>query len=222
VVAVDAAFAEAFAEYADEHDISDDYAEPHAGGSLPPRPEVVAESLPRKGKTDPRRILERVALCKTTVTFEYVRPSHYPEENPLQVTILRFWLERLAPCVMDWGDFAVELGEDVLARLRKMKSKGTLGHVPPAKKKPVRRRVARPGEVRSVRILQRLEVARADPDLAVDLGRALAKLSAPAERYLTLLLEEGAVDDSKAMRALEVDAATLAAIAEEIEAVVCN
>ncbi len=215
VVAVDAAYQAALEEYLEEHDVYDGLAEAGAGGVAPPTVEEVTSLDAKYRRRTPREVLDRLALCRTTVSFEYVRDG--PDESPIQVSSLRFWLERLAPCVMDWGDYSLELGEHALARLKKMRSCGALGGAPPARRAPVRRRAEKPGEVRAVRVLECFDRARADPANALDLQRALGSLSEHAQSYVELLVREGARADATAARALWLSAQAFREVVEEVE-----
>jgi hypothetical protein len=222
VVAVDASYQAALEEYLDEHEVNDDFAEAGAGGKAPPTAEEVAELAARFRKQTARDVLERLAACRATVSFDYVRDD--PEWSPMQVSSLRFWLERLAPCVMDWGggELSFELGEHVLARLKKMRSCGALGGAAPVKRRTVRRRAEKPGEVRAIRILECFDQARADPGSALDLQRALGSLSEHAQRYVELLVQEGARPDTATARALGLSVMDFRSAVEEVERAIAS
>jgi hypothetical protein len=217
VIEVECELEAALAAFFEDHDIDDDYAEPAAGGFPPPRPDdVVAHRAQLREVVSPT-LLERLSACRATFSFDHVRSE--PDESPLQVSILKFCLERLAPCVMDWGDLSLELGEVVLGRLSRMRSRGRLGPAPAPKARPIKRRVEKPGEVRAVRILEKLDHASEQvdehPEVALDLRSAIATLSTTAQAYLALLLEEGALADAAAQKRLGLDGdAFVAAIAE--------
>jgi hypothetical protein len=222
VVAAGASYQGALEEYRDEHDVNDDFAEAGPGGVAPPTTEQVAALHARFGRHLDRDVLERLVACRATVSFDYVRDD--PEWSPMQVSSLRFWLDRLAPCVMDWGggELSFELGEHVLARLKKMRSCGALGGAAPAKRRTVRRRAEKPGEVRAVRILEYFDQARADPGSALDLQRALGSLSEHAQRYVELLVQEGARPDSASARELGLSVATFRDVVEEVERAIAS
>ena len=214
VVAVDASYQAALEEYLEEHG-GDDIAEAAAGGVAPPTVAEVVASDTRFRRQTARNVLDRLAACRATVTFEYVRDE--PESSPMQVSSLRFWLERLGPCIMDWGDWSLELGEHVLVRLKKMRSCGALGGAPPVKRPTVRRRAEKPGEVRAVRILECFDRARTDPGSAIDLKRTLGSLSEHAQQYVELLVREGARPDKAAATALGLSVDAFRDVVEEVE-----
>jgi hypothetical protein len=84
----------------------------------------------------------------------------------------------------------------------------------------VKRRAAKPGEVRAARILEGVALAAGDPEAALDVRDAVAELSPVARRYLSLLLDEGALTDARARKVLAIDAETLAAAVVDVEAAV--
>ncbi len=121
---VDAEYLTALEQYLAEHDDDDELAQAGAGGPPPPKPDDVATYRARfREELDPA-ILARLAECRATISFDYVRGE--ATDSPLQVSVLRFFLERLGPCVFDWGDLSLELGEVALARLSQAKSCGPL------------------------------------------------------------------------------------------------
>lgn len=79
------------------------------------------------------------------------------------------------------------------------------------------RRDAKPGELRAVRVLRILERAISDVRSAIDVKEALQSVGELARNYGALLLEEGAITDVKAAKALGVTQAELIAAAEELE-----
>jgi len=218
VVRVEAEYQTALDEYLAEHDVDDAFAEAGVGGRPPPNPEDVAAYRAKFGEELDPRIRARLAECRATVAFDYVRGD--ATDSPLQVSLLRFFLERLAPCVFDWGDSSLELGEETLATLSRAKSRGRLGSGPPAPKpkQPVKRRAAKPGELRAIALVEQLSSAADDPNARVDLSRAVAKLSPDAQRYVQLLIEEGARDDTAAARTLALAPDAFERAAAEVEA----
>ena len=82
----------------------------------------------------------------------------------------------------------------------------------------LKRRHARPGELRAIEILARLSRAGADPEAQLDLSRTVAKLSEPAQRYLELLVSEGVRTDGDAARSLALAPNVFQRAIEEVEA----
>jgi hypothetical protein len=218
VVRIEDAYQVALEAYLAEHDDDDDDdARPEAGaGRAPPSPDEVAAYRARFGEALDPEIRARLADCRATISFANVRGE--PTDGRLQVSALRFFLERLAPCVFDAGDLSLELGEVRLAQLARARSRGRLGDRIAAKpRKPVQRRAARPGELRAIGVVTRLERAAEDPDARLDLSRAIARLSPAAQRYVELLIRAGACDDAAAARALALPAEAVERAAVELE-----
>ena len=80
-----------------------------------------------------------------------------------------------------------------------------------------KQREAKAGEVRALRVLARLTRAMHDVRVAIDVKAALQRVSEAARNYGALLLEEGAITDAKAAKALGVSRADLAAAADELD-----
>lgn len=76
--------------------------------------------------------------------------------------------------------------------------------------------------VRAARLVQQLDAAISDPDGALDLQTCLAKLSFDAKRYVTLLIEDGAVSDAVAQKRLLLDREALALAIDEVEKVLAH
>jgi hypothetical protein len=211
------AYEAALGELLDSEDAEDDgLAQANPSGPLPSPSEVV-EHRARFGERVKGAVLERLPRCRCTLELEYVRAE--PEDSPLQVTALRFLLAQLAPCLMDWGDLSIELGEDALKRISRLRSRGRLAEAPrPAmRRKPVKRRVARPGEVRALQILAHIDAARAgDRDAALDVQRVVDAASEVAQRYLALLIEGGPCSDRIAAKRLGLSPSELQVEADEI------
>jgi hypothetical protein len=188
------------------------------GGPVPSVDDVVRYNA-GFGKTVDAEVLRRLATCRATLAIDPIRDSGV--EHPLQVSILRFLVERLGAsggCLVDWGDHQIALGERVLDDLKSRRSRGRLGADAPEKaRKPVRRRKERPGEVRSLRIFAAVERCAADPDLSIDLRRLLSASDLQA-RYLRLLENAGAMEDARAASELSVGADELAAALEDLDA----
>ena len=127
-------------------------------------------------------------------------------------------MEGLAPCLIG-GPGALELGETELKRLSGMDSCGPFGLDPAPKPTApaIKRRKEKRGELRAVRILARLDAARADRDLAIDLRAVLAKASVHARAYVTLLADEGALSDTAARKKLGLDQSAFDAAIDEAE-----
>jgi hypothetical protein len=210
-----AALATWWEERADELD-DDEWAadEGPDGERAPTRDELLASHAHYQTPPPPEPVLERLAQCRGTYWF---RKPPDATASPLHCSVLRFLLERLAPCLI--GDKeSVELGEVELSRLSRLPSRGKLGRepAPRARAHPIERRREKSGEVRALRILARVDAARADPNEAIDLRALLAKLSAHANAYVALLADEGALSDAAAKKKLGLDSQAFAEAVSEV------
>jgi len=192
--------------YLDEHpDCEDQWGEIGAGGPIPRQPEVVAAY--RRYRLDlPDVVVERLSRCRSSMMID--RPGDLDADR-LQVSILCFLLERAGEGLIMFNDYP--LVDTTAALLDLRRRRGVRGFVVEALPRPrkIRRREARAGEVRAIRIVRLLRAAQESPDFAVDVRRVLAGASEVARRYAALLMEEGAVDDRKATQALGVPAEVL-------------
>jgi hypothetical protein len=161
----------------------------------PPSADDVVRINATFGHTVDPLVLERLQACRSSLAVDRIHGSGV--EHPLQVSILRFLVQRVGACLVDWGDHQIALGERVLADLEKLKSRGRLGADPGMPRKPIRRRKPKPGEVRSLNLFGMVEHCAADPDLALDLRRLLPALSPAQLAYLRLLETAGAMDDKR-------------------------
>jgi hypothetical protein len=122
----------------------------------------------------------------------------------------------------DFGDAPLELGELVFARLRNARGVDLEAAPPtPPKRRPVRRRPAKRGELRALAVLARFE-ALSDPIESIDVRERSARLSPVAQRYLRLLLDEGALSDRAAARRLDCALSALAPALDEVDRVLAR
>jgi hypothetical protein len=187
------------------------YGEVAAIGSAPSIEEI---RRAHKGMEIPEEIKARIDEAQSTIEIEGAAEL---AESTVQVSLLRFLLEKAGNAVMDWGDYRLELSEDALESLDDYKSAGEVGSAS-AKKggtKTVHRK-ERPGELRSVDILAVLERSQHDPDLLFDLRRLVSSLPELAQRYLEHIVDEGAVSDADAAKALGVPTETLDPVVESV------
>lgn len=205
LAAIETAYDEAIESYLSDHGDQDgDLAQLSIGAPTPTTDGVSPE------------LRERLGRCRSGVSLDYV--SSGLAENPLQVSALDFLLERLKPCVIDWGDHAFELGEKARGALKRMK-RARLQPAPPrqARRAPTRR-AAKAGELRAIALVQLIANARSgDREAAVYLTDLANRCSELARRYLALLAAEGACGDRMAARRLEVSEATLREAVQPLE-----
>lgn len=203
-------------EYLEEHpDCDDNWGEMAAGGVIPAAGEVL-EAYRRSGLEPPPGVLERLARCRSGLVID--RPGDIDTTGGLQVSVLRLLLERAGEGLVLLNDYPFENSEHLLARLQEKRgAKGFGGEASVRKKKKIAQREAKAGEVRALRVLGTLERALKDVRLAIDVKDTLRAVSDAARNYGALLLEEGALTDAKAAKALGMTRAHLTAAADELD-----
>jgi hypothetical protein len=189
------------------------------GMPVPSSDDVIRYNENFRQTVDPD-VLKRLATCRTSLAIDRIRESGV--EHPLQVSVLRFLVERLGACLVDWGDHQIALSERVLDDLKKHRSRGRLGATRQRERKPIRQRKERPGEVRSLRIYNAIERCSSDPDLSIDLRRLLPSMTAIQTAYLRLLETAGVMDDRRAAAELKVGADELNAGLEDLDSKLRN
>ncbi|HMR06687.1 MAG TPA: hypothetical protein PKA88_12945 [Polyangiaceae bacterium] len=159
---------------------------------------------------------ERLATCQSGFSIE--DPGEISGEGGLQVSILRFLLERAGAGLVSLGGYPFENAEDVLERLRSVP--GVDGFAEESAE-PKRRRMAQPsredGQARAERVLRILESAMKNVNQAIDVKNALHRASPSARNYGALLLEEGAMVDVQAAEKLGMDLVALIEAADELD-----
>lgn len=201
--------------YLDEHpDCEDEWGEMGAGGSIP-TPDQVREAYARLRLSLDPALLERLARCRSVFSIDH--PGDIETVGGLQVSILRFLLERAGESLVLLNDYPFENGEELLAKLKQRRGAKGFGDRAPAARRPRARRQAKAGELRAVRLLDKLSRAMNDVRVAIDVKQALHTVSESARSYGALLLEEGAITDAKAAKELGLSQAELATAAEELE-----
>lgn len=202
-------------EYLEEHpDCDDDWGEMGAGGHIPSADEARDAYARYRLKLEPD-VLERLGRCRSVLGID--NPGDIATEGGLQVSILRFLLERAGESLVLLEDYPFEKGEVLLGKLAKQRGAKGFGQAPAPKRRSVAKRDAKPGELRALRVLGVLERAVNDVRVAIDVKAALHSVSETARNYGALLLEEGAVTDAQAAKALGVSQAELVAAADELE-----
>jgi len=200
---------------------ADRWGEFSAGGSIPTRSEVATE-YHRYRLRLPDGVAARLASCRSVMTIE--RPGRL-EADGLQASLMRFILERTGKGLVIFNDYPMEETEVVLAGLRHQRGAPGFARLPEdraphrgagrlsqAEGRSAVQSVARgggspraaepPAEVRAARLLDLLQKAETNVELAIDIRDALARLPRLARRYVSLIFEEGVMDDIKAARKL--------------------
>ncbi|MEW5847771.1 MAG: hypothetical protein AB2A00_03115 [Myxococcota bacterium] len=78
-------------------------------------------------------------------------------------------------------------------------------------------RAEQPGERRAIWIITRLEQIQDDPDMAIDARNLLAELTPLSQRYLSVLLREGPVSNTRAATLLKAQEPELEDAIVELE-----
>lgn len=212
---LEAAAIAAVEDYLEEHpECDDDWGEMGAGGAKPTADEVRAAYAKFRLTLEPA-VLERLDRCRSVLSIDH--PGDIDTVGGLQVSILSFLLERAGESLVLLNDYPLETGESLSAKLRKRRGAAGFGQAPEPKRRTAARRDPKGGEVRALRVLGLLERAVKDVRVAIDVKQALLAVSPAARNYGALLLEEGALTDAKAAKALGVAQPDVTAAAEELE-----
>ncbi|MCA2977787.1 MAG: hypothetical protein INH41_22180 [Myxococcaceae bacterium] len=133
--------------------------------------------------------------------------------EPLCRSMLRWVLQHVEhPHEVVWTDGeSAELGDELLQRTWLRGGIRGFGGNGAAKKRPIKRRAARAGELKALQLHARLSEAAHDPDLALDLRRALDDVTDDARALAASLLHEGVADDVAIARRLGWSKTQLAA-----------
>lgn len=170
-----------------------------------PSADDVAELAEAYDRTVSDEVLDRLDEC--TSAFHIDRAG-VNELDPLQVTMLRWLIAEVGPCVVDWGDQNVVLSEDVLLEIDEYPDAGDLRTPTPAPA-PARGEAPAggvPGAKRAEATMAALETVHEDPFLDRRLMKLLETWPDLVTHYVKLLEEQGAVSDADAAIALGVPA----------------
>jgi hypothetical protein len=208
-------------EYRAAHpDCEDVCGEIAVGGDVPTAEEVSAAHKDRDLPL-PDPVLKRLARCRTSLTI--VEPGDV-EVDLLQLSVLRFLLERLGKGLVRLADYPLEISDEALERLRQERgargfdgeddeeAEGELGVEP---RGPGQQAMS--GLARANRILAVFKATDRNVDLAIDVRRAFGRISELSRRYAMLIYEEGGLPDAQAAQALGVSADDLEAAAASLD-----
>lgn len=202
-------------EYLAEHpDCDDEWGDMVPGGSIPREPDVRA-AYQRFRIPLPDDVLVRLRRCRSVLSID--RPGDIDTTGGLQVSVLRFLLEQCGEGMLLLNDYPFESSEHLLGRLSRKRGAPGFGPRQEPKRRRLERREAKPGEVRALRVLGTLQRAMSDVRVAIDVKATLHSVSEAARSYGALLLEEGALTDAKAAKALGLTRAEVAAAADELD-----
>ncbi len=169
-----------------------------------PSADDAAELGEAYGRSVSEEVLDRLDACRTAFAVE----RHGVNElDALQVSVLRFLIDAVGPCVVDWGDLQIVLSEDVLEELDEYADAGELGsggapRAPrPAKAEAETSEEASVGLGRSEETEAALEKIASDPFISKRLVRALAGYPDFVQAYVEALRRKGPVSDAAAAKA---------------------
>jgi hypothetical protein len=192
----------------------DTFGELSASKNVPKEKEVKL-AYDKKGLAFPAELRAPLKACKSMLLIE--RPGSL-DHDPLQVSVLAHVLERTEDALVAFDEAPYLRAEEVRADLGKKRPASSFGQKSSIKGDDVVIEVERSME--SVRrILATFEAAEHNLDLQIDLRRILGASTTLVKRYVTLLVNQGAVDDKAASAALAVPVAEIKRAREEVESV---
>jgi hypothetical protein len=200
--------------------ISDDFAVVVERDAPPTVAEATARAQASRHatKVDPRA-LERLPDCRTTITMDFAARAG---QTPFGVGVQRHVLSASGASVVASEDGSeLLLVEDELAKLANEPGSRWLDKAlhphPRGERRKRAPRAAKPGEVESVRLRALLDQGIADPFVASRLQTELRATTAAVRDYAALLVEEGAMADARAARAIGCTASALASTRDELD-----
>jgi len=157
-------------------------------------------------------LLGRLRGCRSVIEIENPLP---PDASRLQVSTLRFLLEKAGSGIMDWGDHQLQPCEDALAKINQMRSFGVMGET----KVTLQDAFSLPDafEARANRIMHLFQMAEADAELAVDIQKLIARQPTLVQQYMAYLFRNGPVSDKDAAKALGVTRDKLSPLLDSLD-----
>lgn len=156
----------------------------------------------------PEEVLERLEACKSSIEIER---NGVNDLDPLQVSLLRWLIAEIGPCLIDWGDFQIVTSEGVAGDLEGFESAGVIGDADAAPKPAPKPKAKAPKAEESTVGLERsqeLEAAIAqisqDPFLLKRYRKTLEKYPEFIRAYVIILQTDGALSDPAACKRLGV------------------
>lgn len=173
-----------------------------------PSADDVAELSEAYGREVSDEVLDRLDGCRSALSVER---NGVRELDPLQVSILRYLLEQVPNCLVDWGDMQIVLAEDILVDVDEYASAGNLNNLSgvydpaPTESAPEAAPVETEGLVRATETETALETITADPFLRRRFERRLEDdYPEFVEKYVASLEARGPVGDEAAATELGV------------------
>lgn len=183
---------------------SDAYGEVSASGVVPSEKEAAAAHAELDLSLS-RPLRDRLKKCRSAITVENPAPL---ARSRLQVSVLKLLLERSGDALLLPGSYPLQASGDVLRSLSGLPDAPGFGAAGPQGEAQVSR---------AERILDTFEAAESNVELSIDLRQQLGLASEPARRYAMLLMQEGAADDVRAAKLLEMSEEELERAANELD-----
>lgn len=181
-----------------------------------PSADDVAELAEAYDRVVSDEVLDRLDQCHSAFHIDRVGVN---DLDPLQVSILRWLIAQVGPCVIDWGDQNVVLSEDVLTEVDDYPDAGDLATPTPAPAPTRGTGSNTPSDVaRAEATVAALETVHEDPFLDRRLMKLLDSYPEWVKHYVKLLDEEGAVSDAVAAAELGVPPEQMAKSLDELRA----
>jgi hypothetical protein len=203
-----------------EHpETTDTYGEVSAVDGVPSADELQAEYTEAGAKLA-KATLDKLKRCQSSIFIE--SPGDL-DEDPLQVAILRWLVERAGDCLVSLGAppyLTLAQLEKRLAKLPLAEDFDAIAAEALSADEDDRPRTGRKTLSRAERILAVLEAAEDNADLKLDLRAAIGRAPERVRQYGLTLVERGPVDDARAAKELGLSAAELEPIAAALDALV--
>jgi len=183
-----------------------------------PKEKDLRAAYEKAGLEFPDELKAPLKACKSVLLIE--RPGNL-DRDPVQVSLLGHVLEHTGEALISFDEVQFQLVEDVVLSLLQKKTAAGFG------KKAVSGgpalddvEIKLDRSIESVQqIMDTFEAAQHNLDLQIDLRRILGASSTLVKQYVTLLVNQGAVKDSVAAKALGVAEVQIKKAREEVEAV---
>jgi hypothetical protein len=173
-----------------------------------PSADDVAELSDAFGRPVSDDVLDRLDTCRSSLCVER---NGVHDLDPLQVSLLRWLIDNLGPCLVDWGDMNIVLSEDVLTDIDEYPSAGNLDGTGPIPADPAAAPAADApvgdvsvGVERATETGQAIEAVSEDPFLRRRFMRLVESYPQWVKTYVKILEERGPVGDAVVSKELGV------------------
>lgn len=173
-------------------------------------------------ETDPLHIDQTIVTRMKTVKSVTGIDSFHLEESPLGVSILKFFLEKHSPCVLQ-SDTAWDLGENFLEMLNHLDSIPLESVEPETMDTPEEEPKAEDKlEVLQAQFFRLIERAARDLNARMEAEKAFGKTSPSAQKLLNFILTAKNIDEHHVLKQLKLTEEQLGTLVEELEKTLTN